>query len=174
MNQKSSISTGFAKKSRAASGISKLDEVSAHLTTAGLRTLNARMSADEHAVGPIATAWLEDGSLVILDDRRPPAETDRDVLSGRGRELRMTRDALRGRHECARPVLCLRVTAREQGCRNANTNDSQPHDSPSFFGGRGGRDGGVMSSPSGCGSARRGRPCAPRRPSPPAPGSPSG
>jgi len=27
MNQKSSISTGFAKKSRAASGISKLDEV---------------------------------------------------------------------------------------------------------------------------------------------------
>jgi osmoprotectant transport system substrate-binding protein len=40
-----------------------LDEVSEHLTTAGLRTLNARMSADEHAVGPIATAWLEDEGI---------------------------------------------------------------------------------------------------------------
>jgi len=28
------------------------------------------------------------------------------------------------------------VTAREQGYCNANTNDSQAHDSPSFFGSR--------------------------------------
>ena len=36
-----------------------LDAVSEHLTTDELRTLNARMAADERMVSRIATAWLE-------------------------------------------------------------------------------------------------------------------
>ena len=36
-----------------------LDEVSEHLTTDDLRTLNARMAADERMVSRIASAWLE-------------------------------------------------------------------------------------------------------------------
>jgi mono/diheme cytochrome c family protein len=48
----------------------------------------------------------------------------------------MTRDALRGRHECAFRVLRLGATARKESCCNANTNDSQPHDFASFFGSR--------------------------------------
>ena len=49
----------------------------------------------------------------------------------------MTRDALRRPARTRSPSSCAsRDAARKQGCCNANTNDSQPHDSASFFGSR--------------------------------------